>query len=93
MSKFVTAIIVGISMLAVAFFVLVWNFNQPPRTLKKIAQVKKGMTKTSVTQILGNADHIYLSGTQWAYTRPLSWPILKINFDTNGIVSNVDYDY
>src|SRR5688572_23990012 len=77
--------------IVLGFSYIVWNFNQPPFRLEKLQLLQKGMSKPQVTQILGEPDSKF--DTSWAYSRPGSWPIVKIYFDDQGLFAESEYDY
>ena len=77
--------------LVLAFSYLLWNVNQPPFRLEKLQLLQKGMSKQQVKQILGEPSDDF--NDHWAYSRPLSWPIVYIYYDERGLFKESVYDY
>jgi hypothetical protein len=82
----------GIIILLIALVVAFGDyiFERPPVSLRKLENLKAGDTKHSVAMALGRPTST--NESEWVYTRPGGWGIVRIFFDTNGTVLRHDYD-
>lgn len=90
--RVVAHLFIGLALtLVLGFSYVMWNFNQPPFRLAKLQTLQRGMSQQQVKQILGEPNSV--SDGQWAYSRQLSWPIVYIYFDEQGLFKESVYDY
>ena len=86
---------------AIGWFVYIpWQFNRPPFPLSRLEQLRPTMTTNEVRALLGvpadewtrtnDAGQIY---SEWAYSRPSSWPIVYVYFRPDGTFESHRYDY
>ena len=77
---------------------------QPPVPLAKMESVQSGMSPGQVRNILGEPTKEYPSrsyvvrgtnyqtGSQWTYTRFLTFGYVNVLFDTNGMAEHAHYE-
>jgi hypothetical protein len=80
-----------ILMVAVGVIYALYQFNQPPVNMAKLEQLRAGMSKNAVRQILGEPT-VVRGKHEWSYERMLSWPILYIYFDKKETYKEYVYD-
>jgi hypothetical protein len=79
---------------------VVWQFDRPPFPLSRLHQLHSGMSRHDVQKILGSPSDAWTrtndSGeayAEWAYSRPMSWPIVYIYFTPDGRFGSHRYDH
>jgi hypothetical protein len=75
---------------------LLRSFNRPPFPLERLERLEPGMTAVQVREVLGEPDSVEgeADGAEtWAYARTLSWPIVNVYFDSQGLFEEHVYDY
>ncbi|MDX1953399.1 MAG: outer membrane protein assembly factor BamE [Verrucomicrobiota bacterium] len=82
------------SIIAIFCVILLLGFRafQPPVPLSKLTQVKRGMTRDQVREILGEPSKESPGGGQWTYDRFLAFGYVNVSFQTNGTVSDAHYE-
>ena len=68
-----------------------WQVNRPPFNLTLLERLAPGMTPEEVRAVLGSPTGTH--EREWAYSRPLAWPIVYIYFDDSGRYKSSEYDY
>jgi outer membrane protein assembly factor BamE (lipoprotein component of BamABCDE complex) len=92
--KLITKVVLGtLAAIAVASLFLILNLNAWPVPLQQLDKVGKGMNAEQVKGLLGDPTEISPGNSKWTYSRFLSWPIVRIEFDKSGLVSSIEKDY
>ena len=89
------ALWIGMAVLALPLAAVVYGiamFDSPPFALERLDRLSPGMTKAEVEGILGPPGEAY-GQREWAYSRPYSWPMVKVYFDDEGHFVRSEYDY
>ncbi len=90
----VTLAATAVGLLLVGYFL--WSLNRPPFPLERLERLEPGMTSAQVREMLGEPDSVdgVAGETEtWAYARTLSWPIVYVYFDSQGLFEKHVYDY
>jgi hypothetical protein len=79
---------------------LVWQFNRPPFSLSRLEQLHTAMSTNDVQRVLGLPTSVSTRTNEsgqaycaWAYSRPMSWPIVYVYFSPEGQFRRHEYDY
>ncbi len=91
MLSFLKAAGIVLLMASLLFGVLAWNFEQPPYAYYRIQRFNNGASQTEVLEALGTPSSIQSHGTRYAYSRPLSWGVLYVDFH-EGTLVGYEYD-
>lgn len=88
------ALLIGMALLALPLAVAIYGitmFDSPPFALERLDKLSPGMNKAEVEEILGGPGETY-GQREWVYSRPYSWPIVKVYFDDEGRFVRSEYD-
>ncbi|MGB3965917.1 MAG: hypothetical protein WBO45_04235 [Planctomycetota bacterium] len=72
------------------FALLVWNFERPPFDLSLLPRLQPGMSRGEVEALLG--DPSSRGEREWVYSRPGSWPVVRVWFSHAGTFERSEYD-
>jgi hypothetical protein len=79
---------------------VICTFDSPPFDLRELGKLKLGMSRAEVRAVLGSPEHVYPArpddpgvGESWSYSRPFSWPIVYVYFDSEGRFREHRYDH
>jgi hypothetical protein len=79
---------------------LFWQFNRPPFSLSRLEQLHTTMRTNDVQRVLGSPTSVSTRTNEsgqaycaWAYSRPMSWPIVYVYFSPEGQFRRHEYDY
>ncbi len=99
-SKTIVAVLAVLFGSAIGIALLCGNFNRWPFDLKKLDGLTDASTQQEVTAMLGQPSSTWTRTNkngeayqEWAYSRPLAWPIVYIYFDPDGTYSTNECDY
>lgn len=90
----------GLAILCATMSFLIWNFTQWPIERDALRSLSRTHSEEDVLRILGeptarfvHSDEHGASYVEFAYSRPMAWPIVYVRFDTAGNFASYHGDY